>query len=570
LISAPGRWPVLLLLTLGSLLAPGVSFSFDPRFENLETDARMVPWHTVNRLALEAGRFPPLYRPQTGSELGRVLNLPADVTAPDDRAEADWWRARYLLAGGGRSWTGCECKTHPYSLRLKGRVIAGYTELGDNLPQEAGLAWAPGWNTSFEPVVDWSSGVFWATASGRLYGRAASAGREYQGDEALSWPGWPTASGRAQVREARLSAGNWLVDAPRFLLGAQLGNWSVTGGWAPRRTGPGLTGALTLDHGGKSFPSVTARRTSPFRWSGFMSFVAPDHLLLRAGQLSEQTVSYRDIRGTHRKAARPWFFQWLLGWDVTSWFRASVTHSVMASPREGTLWPDLLQINFPLLGTTWRELESGPVTDRVFAAQLEFRWRNAPWPVLPSNAGRLFWDYAGTDFLPSGPGGLIPEISIPASVAGMELVGPRWDLGFEYAETSHVNVLWYTNGGFSEGYSHEGWLLGHSLGGGAESFTGLVRTRPAGLAVELQLTGTWATWDQRHLPGTGHRNSLSLAVGARQGQDSGAAALAARELASGSPLLWQLTAEYVEEKAEPLAGTAESASWLRFYLKLGI
>ena len=77
----------------------------------------------------------------------------------------------------------------------------------------------------------------------------------------------------------------------------------------------------------------------------------------------------------------------------------------MATPREGTLWGDILQINFPIQGTTWSETTHGPVTDRIFSAQFEGRWRHAPWPLLPAAAGRLYWDYAGTDFLPSGPGG---------------------------------------------------------------------------------------------------------------------------------------------------------------------
>jgi hypothetical protein len=530
-----------------------------------------VPWHTLDRLALEAGHFPPLYRSQTGTELAAYLNLPGDVTDRQEQATADWWRARYLHAGGGRSWTGCECKVHPYSLRVQGRAILGYTELGDNLHEEAGLDLAPGWNASFEPVLDWSAGVFWATASGRLTGRVAEGGESFLGDEPITWPGWSNPTGRAQVRRARLSEGAWRLDLPQLLVGARLGSWSLSAGWAARRTGPGLTGALVLDHSGASFPALTARRMRPFVWSGVMKHAAPDYLLLRSGLLSERTVRYSDNRGVHTKEARPWFFQWLVGWNVTGWFRTTFTHTVMATAREGTLWPDLGQINFPLIGTTWREVESGPITDRLFAVQMEFRWRRAPWPVLPAAAGRLFWDYGGTDFLPSGPGGVVPQISIPASVAGVELVGPRWDLGFEYAETFHDKGLWYSNSGYDEGYTQRDWLLAHPLGGAVEAFTGLVRVRPGFTALEARMTGTHATWDHPlRISGSGERNSLALTVGRRPGLDPAAAALDDRGLAGRRSLLWEMTAEYVREIATPEYQAAQERRWWRLYCKLGL
>jgi len=521
-----------------------------------------VPWSTVGRVALESGNFPPLYRSVTEIELERILTSPMGDADGQEEAMARWWRTRYARGGGGRSWIGCDCKEHPWALRLQGRVIAGYGELGDILPEEAGLAWAPGWNASLEPVLDWSAGVFRASLSGRLAGRVAAGGEVFRGDEALAWPGWPMATGRAKVRDARLSDGAWVLDVPRFLVGVQLGDWSLSAGWAPRRTGPGLTGALVLDYSGASFPALTARRTRPFRWPGRLDFLAPDNLLLRAGQVSRRNIRYQDPWGYRTREGRPWFFQWLLGWEVTSWFRTTFTHTVMAAAREGTLWPDLLQINFPLIGTTWREAESGPITDRLFAVQLEFRWRHAPWPLLPSTAGRIFWDYAGTDFLPSGPGGLIPEISIPASVAGCELVSPRWDLGFEYAETVHEKALWYSNGGYEEGYSHRSWLLGHPLGGAGESFTGLVRYRPAAWPLEAELKGRHAVWEHPlYIQGTGKCESVALAVGKRPESADGPA--------PGSPLLWQLTAEYVNEEAVPLVSMAQTRHWWRVYLKLG-
>jgi len=559
-------------------VAPGVLLA---DLAPVESDARTVPWSTIRRLALEAGRFPPLTRPVTEGELADLLTVARDG-ALDRTAEAfrstyefarlQWWLGRYAHGGGGVSLKGCECKENPYQLRITGRAIMGFSDLGDVVAQESGLAWAPGWNTTFEPILDWAAGPWWVSVSGRLHGRFARAGVAFDDPgHPLNWPDWPTPTGKDQVREARMSDGGWKVDAPRAMAGVQLGNWALNAGWAPRRTGPGDSGALALDMNTRSFPAFTARRTRPFVWgSGLWRYLSPANLLVSSGPLSDRLIRFHDGDGNQEKTATPWFFQWLVGWQV-EWFRFAVVHTAIAAPREGTLWPDLLQINFPVKGTTWDELDSGAVTDRILATHLEIRWRHAPWPILPRAAGRLYWDYGGTDSLPSGPGGYIPQISVPASVIGVEFLGPKWDLGFEYAELTHENVLWYSNSGFpGTGFSHEGWVLGHPLGGSGERIGGLCRWRPEGRGVESTLRfgrSEWGTAGQT--PGNGRRLTVGLTVGRDPGTPE-------RALASRKPvLLWEITAEWNRERADQGAfesvsgsGTFAERNWWRLYTKL--
>ncbi len=570
-------------MALGAALVPGVSFA---QFQAVEADARSVPWSSVTRLALEAGAFPPAYRPVTEGELARLLatvqakalNGEADGLADDpEYARLLWLLDRYERGGGGKSFHGCPCKVHPPHLRLSGRVVGGFSELADPVPFEGGLSFAAGHNVYFEPAFEFAAGSFWAAGNFRLGGRWADGGVDFtepgRDSDPLTWPGWNRATGREDVRDARLSNGAWQGQVTRALVGMQLGRWAVSAGWDQRRTGPGLTGNLNLDYQGRPFPALTARRTEPFHWRGIMTHLAPDQTLLRAGILSERTVTYHDSVEQFSKQAHPWFMQWLVGWNVTSWFRADFTHTVMVTARDSTLWPDLLQINFPLVGTTWREMESGPITDRIFAAQFEFRWRDAPWPVLPSTAGRLFWDYGGTDFLPSGPGGVVPEISIPASIVGFELVSPRWDLAFEYAELQHDKVLWYTNGGYREGYSQEQTLMGHPLGGSGEAITGLVRLRPGQRDWQLGLQGKLATWGMKgHTPGEGERRSVALTWGRTPRAET-----IDNEAAPAAPLLWEITAEWNREMADPSAflkfpppGSEVARNWWRLIFKVGI
>ena len=569
------------LLTLGLLGGPGVFASAAPATEawtgdlgTVEVDARTVPWTTVARLALLTGQFPPAYQPISEQELATVLvrARAAHCLDDDDLAELDAWLQRYE-GGGGVRWSSCDCREPQLHLRTGGRVLAGYTELGDILSGEAGLGWSPGLNASIEPMLDLRVGRLWLSVTGRLRGRLLTGGRTFSdpGGEQhpLVWPGWPVATGRAQVRRARLGGGAWVIDAPQAVAGARLGSWSLSAGWAPRRTGPGMSGALALDRSGASFPAVTLRRVRPVRWSGFWRHVAPSHLLLRTGLLSPQNSRFRRPDGSYWEEERhPWFFQWLVGWQPVPWFRLTFSHTAMATAVDGTLWPDVLQINFPFKDVTWQEKADGPITDRIFSAQMELRWCNAPWPLLPAAAGRAWWDYAGTDFMPSGPGGLIPEITIPASVVGFELVSPVWDLAAEYAELEHYQALWYTNGGYQDGYVHEGWLLGHDLGGSGEALTGVVRVRVPRWPVEIEGQISHATWGMPiQTPGNGKRTALAVTlrrrpgVGVRHGE--------------AEPLRWSVTGEILREKAGPVIWDDPSAvpstrkkDWWRLYVKV--
>lgn len=568
------------LLALGALAAPGVSFA---GLEAVESDARTVPWPTLRRLALEGGVFMPSTRPVGEGELADLLTRVRDAALENDAAaftdarefaRLEYWLGRYAHGGGGVSLDGCECKTNPFQLRLTGRSVAGFTDLGDVVAHEAGLAWAPGWNATVEPIVDFGAGPWWLAVSARLAGGVGSSGVVFDDpDDPLTWPGWNLATGKDRLRRARQSSGAWTVDLPRLMGGVRWGNWALNAGWTPRNTGVGETGALALDDNGVSLPAFTARRARPFVWGdGFWRYVSPASLQWTVGPMSRRTIRFNEGDQVVTKEATPWFFQWLIGWEV-EFVRATLSHSAMAAPREGSLWGDLWQINFPTRDTTWDEVDGGPVTDRILAVQLEVRWRRAPWPLLPSAAGRLYWDYGGTDTLPSGPGGYVPQISVPASVIGFELLGPVWDLGMEYAELTHPDVLWYTNTGFPEtGYSHEDWVLGHGLGGSGERLGGVVRWRPGDRGLQAALDvgrSEWGTAGQT--PGTGSRWTAALTLG----RDP-MALESVRERPRPS-LLWSATLEWNREEADrdayeadPGPDASAGRDWWRLFLKLAI
>ena len=158
---------------------------------------------------------------------------------------------------------------------------------------------------------------------------------------------------------------------------------------------------------------------------------------------------------------------------------------------------------------------------------------------------------------------------------GIELVGPVWDLGVEYADLFHPGVLWYSNGGFPEGYSQDGWLLGHTLGGSGKASTAMVQVRPNGRGVETGLRIRYATWGMESVtPGTGKMSTAALSL---KKIPSSPLENASANTRLPSPLLWELTVEWNREEAVPGAfveapssDSSEEKDWWRIYFRVGI
>lgn len=386
-------------------------------------------------------------------------------------------------------------------------------------------------------------GRWWAAITSRLEVPIDQAGRTV--DPALLYAGWPEPSGRPAAGRARGEAASRIA-WPRVVVGWQAHGWAITAGLEAATVGVGLDGAgLTLAAQAEPVPQVVVRRTRPFQWSGFLAGLDPEHLLIRVGSTSAQDVSYQAVSGRESRRSRPLLSQWLITWDHTSWWRTTLVGSALAAPRRNDLlWPYFLQINVPLLDATWNEVDYGPVTDRIVSLIMEARWRHDGRGWWPAGAGRVWWEYGGEDFRPHDTLPLVPEISAPASLAGFELVTAHWDVAAEYLDTRHPIVLWYSNGGFPRGYSHENILLGHELGGGVEAWTAELRWRPRP-AWQWSLRGRTAEWrNVSRFPSLARRREVDLV-----GRYTGGAT-------------WSAGAGWVEET---VAGRTES--WWRGHLQ---
>jgi len=480
----------------------------------LEPDARSVPWTMLRRLALLGAEFLPPHRPISRGEITGIATRAHHSQGPGlglaaERRQLAWLLSRYGSRTHAVNWSSCDCRTPQVHVGLDGAVSLIQFGPGELVSQQSGLA-SRGIGVLTELDLTVCSGPFWLGATPRhewpIWQGSTSV------NLALRYTGWPEPTGRPALGRTRTQAVNRIA-WPRVAAGVAMGNWSLAAGLMPVSVGAGLEGdGLTLGMTSESVPQVVLRRTRPLQWSGFMGWFDPEHVLFRLGITSEQTITYGTPRGRESHRANPVLTQWLFTWDHTPWWRTTVCGTALSAARRGqSLWPDLMQINLPMLDATWTEVDYGPVTDRMVSLIMEARWRRAPWPVLPSAAGRVWWEYAGEDFRPHDQLPILPEISAPASLAGVELVDHRWDLGAQYLLTRHARVLWYGNGGFSEGYSHGGALLGHELGGGAEAWTGVVRWRTASGRHELELRGRTAFWREgNRVPVDTHRRELDL------------------------------------------------------------
>jgi hypothetical protein len=506
------RWAVVLAAAAFSCSHTGwvSARQYDP-LAAAEIDTRHERWHALRRQALMAGKFLPPYRPISTREM-------------DDLVQGAGPAFCAGLSGGLWRHAGCPCADNPLHLRLGGRVSLHELGPGDLVDQESGLR-GRGLVLVAEPDLLLGQGRFWVAVTPRLSGPLSH--RRTDIPQALTFSGWPPATGRPAVGAVRRKGGSWRVTIPRAVAGAHLGRWALAAGIFPASVGPGLDGGgLTLTSQSESIPQVVLRRTEPMRWSGVIRRFAPTHVLLRAGWVSAQTLRYRTEWGIERHRATPAFNQWLVTWNHTPWWRTTVTHAVLAAARKGeSIWPDVLQANVPRLGVTWSERDFGPVTDRLFSLIMESRFRNAPWPLLPRTAGRVWWEYAGEDFRPHRTLPFIPDISVEASLAGFELLDPRWDLGLQFMETRHSSVLWYSNSSYPRGYTHRDVVLGHPLGGAVEAWTAMVRVRPdaprPGKVVrnEFELRGRSCSWK---MPSSGvqEMNRLELHATWRRGPGS--------------------------------------------------
>ncbi|MBD3220885.1 hypothetical protein GF314_06545 [bacterium] len=482
-----------------------------------EADARTVDWSTLRRLALLGGEFLPPYRPVSDGEISAIVRCVERRGGPGLVRAGTRRQLAALLARHGTArapWTAetCSCRTPQWRFAAEGRASLRHLGPGEVVPGEAGLI-GRGTLAVIEPDLSAWSGPLWLAATTRLEWPLADPDGTVPA--ALTYTGWPVPTGRPAAGTARTTPPVTRLAVPRAALGLRSGGWAVTVGLFPATVGSGLEGGgLTLADHAPSLPQLVVRRHRPLRWSSFLAPLAPAHVLVRTAAASRQEVRYESPAGRQTHTARPLFLQWLLTWNHTSWWRTSVIGTALAAPRRGeSLWPDLLQVAFPLLDATWNEVDYGPVTDRLVSLLMEARWRDAPWPLLPAGAGRVWWEYGGEDFRPHGALPLVPEISAPASLVGLELVDARWDLGVEYLDTRHPGVLWYGNSGFPAGYAHDGVLLGHELGGGVRAWTGVVRWRTASGATEWVLRGRTARWaDSSQLDATARRREVGLEV----------------------------------------------------------
>ena len=230
-------------------------------------------------------------------------------------------------------------------------------------------------------------------------------------------------------------------------LTASTHGWGVFGGRARPGYANTVSGSI-LNQGDVPFNGAGFFRTEPMRLPGMLRYLGP---------VGFETMLARGHR--QDSVSKPWFWTTRLSLEPFPWIGLHAMRGVYAgSMEEGAPFSagDLARV---LLGSNGRS-ETERYADNQIAALNG--WVRPPLPSLPL---MFYWDWGADD---SSGGWWIPA----ARVLGLRLASVP-SLPFLGVGAEHITIdsprdghgPWYQHDQFRAGWSEEGVLLGHPLGG---------------------------------------------------------------------------------------------------------
>lgn len=282
--------------------------------------------------------------------------------------------------------------------------------------------------------------------------------------------------GENLVGKIRLS-GKFLLDYDLALLGninskefqnkLQWGYFRLPLKWADvtigRRShwwGPGQHGSWLLTNNAESFDQINISSRKAFK------YIKRSRFDIIIGRLSKQNITYI-YQGTRTtRYAQPGFIGLRFACSPNRYLELGAGGTYMFAARNGNLSiKDYWQTLFPNKQSTTEETDDGPITNRIGAIDVTIKV-----PVSSSylKGLKFYWEYGGEDGANSIFG--LPWLSGPANLFGLYLDNGYTNLRIEYAESQDDKLVWYTHGQWTEGYRHQGAVIGHQIEGGAKDW----------------------------------------------------------------------------------------------------
>lgn len=283
------------------------------------------------------------------------------------------------------------------------------------------------------------------------------AGQEVSAALSLSEENWEMKLQANLKNDSLLEDSNDLSFEGSYIAGSAANQWLIAG-QIPTWWGPGTDGSLIRGDASRPVAGITMQRdeqNAPI--SPYLSWVGPWQYQLFAGQLEDyDAVPDAKLFGA-RLTASPW-----------EWLEVGASRTFMwggeGRPESFSSFGDAV------LGTKDNG-DNGATIGEDPANQLggfDARMNFAPLVNIPAT---VYAQYVGED----EAGGLpAKNMYLAGADYASEAYGKPYQLYTEYADTrtsGEVRGVSYDHGTYTDGYYQQGYPLGHSLGGDAESIS---------------------------------------------------------------------------------------------------
>ncbi len=247
-------------------------------------------------------------------------------------------------------------------------------------------------------------------------------------------------------------------------------NIEIEGGRDTLWWGPGYHGNTTLTNNIKPLDLIKISNVYPFLLPWVLKHLGGTNLMVFGSRLSSQTIKYTD-EGTDRIKKKPPYFLGIRGeLHPTSYFHFGVSLTSQFIGRKNSLkWSDWKAILLPSWEGNEGEGTEGPVVNRRYSYDFMIQTKRIPH-ILNSE---LYWEYGGEVGIISGA----LEIPFPKPQYINEVIGVYLDFGgtdlrLEVSAPfkNPIEETIYSHYQFTEGYRHEGRIIGHHIGPAARDF----------------------------------------------------------------------------------------------------
>jgi len=294
------------------------------------------------------------------------------------------------------------------------------------------------------------------------------------------------------------------VDFLRLYLAIEGEHIGIAAGRDSLWWGPGRRGAWVLTNNAPAIDLIRLYNPYPY----LLGFLGAFRFALLYGRTSGMPVRYNEAGTETTLFTKPHFGGMRVDLSPSPMFEFGASMAAYFIGRDGLSVDDVKEVFFPRHNAVNREETEGPVTDRVASFDASF---NLPLRFQRLQGMRAYVEYGSTDL--SFVDRLYPRLMDVATLYGLYLDTGSTDLRVEYAQNLEYNdTRWYTHGQFLDGYTHDGSIIGHAMGGAARDVW-VRMTHPFGVCWRVSVDYEHLVRKERYGSIPGRKNGIRFGLG---------------------------------------------------------